>query len=293
MSESVSALPSRIFRLLLGVWLLLPVTVWAEQPLSVFVSVLPQKYFVQQIGGRHVQVTVMVGPGQSPATFEPRPKQMAALSRARLYYRIGVPFERVWMDRIRAANPGMSILDAREGLQLRAMPATDGHHHGDDMDPHIWLDPGLVRQMMPRLRDRLIQLDPAHGDEYRSNCQRFMQELTRLELDIRQRLSAVKSRNFMVFHPSWGYFAAAFGLHQIAIEDQGKGPGGRRLAGLIERARRDGVRVIFVQRQFSQAQARVLARAIGARVVAIDPLAEEYVENLRQVANAIAEAASE
>jgi len=289
----MSAWPFRLF----AVWItLLPLASADAEPLSVFVSIQPQKYFVERVGGKHVRVSVMVGPGQSPATFEPRPRQMAGLARARLYYRIGVPFESVWMDRIRSTNPQMSILDAREGIRLRPIETAGGsagtHGHTEDQrphdDPHIWLSPALVKIMAVRLRDRLIELDPARKADYRSNTEAFIADLSRLQQQIQQRLAGLKRRSFMVFHPSWGYFADEFGLRQIPIESEGKAPGASTLARLMDQARRQQIGMIFVQPQFSQTQARALAQSVGARLVTIDSLAEDYIRNLHRVAAAIA-----
>ena len=263
--------------------------------LPVFVSILPQKYFVERIGGEHVRVSVMVGPGQSPATYEPRPRQMAELVSARLFYRIGVAFEEVWMERISAANPGMELLDARDGLILREMEPAGGHHHDHDHprqakghpDPHIWLSPVMVRAMAARLQDTLIRLDPSNQASYRANYQAFADDLEALTRETRNRLADLKQRSFMVFHPSWGYFADEFDLKQMPIESEGKEPGASTLVRLIEQARAEHISVIFVQQQFSQAPARGLAAAVGARLVAIDPLAEDYLDNLRRVTTAL------
>jgi len=236
----------------------------------------------------------MVGPGHSPATYEPRPRQMAALAGARLYYRIGVPFESVWMARIRAANPRLEVLDARQGMPLRPVDQAPGDDHGHGPgpasgdDPHVWLSPELVKTMARRLRDRLIAIDPAHAADYRANTAAFVTDLERLQRRIRQRLAGVKRRSFMVFHPSWGYFADEFGLRQIPIESGGRAPGAATLARLTDLARREGIRVIFVQPQFGQAQARAVARAVGARLVTIDILSERFLEELERMAAAIA-----
>ena len=285
-----------LLRLFAAWFALLPMLAAGAGPLSVFVSIQPQKQFVERVGGDHVRVSVMVGPGQSPVTFEPRPRQMAGLARARLYYRIGVPFESVWMDRIRAINPQLSVLDAREGIRLRPIEAAGGqaeargHVTGKRPhdDPHIWLSPALVKIMVVRLRDRLIELDSAHEVDYRANTEALIADLSRLQQQIRQRLAGLKSHNFMVFHPSWGYFADEFGLRQIPIESEGKAPGASTLAWLMDQAQRQQIGMIFVQPQFSQAQARALAQSVGARLVTIDSLAEDYIQNLRRVAAAIA-----
>lgn len=275
-------------------------TAVAGERLNVYVSILPQKNLVERIGGEHVNVSVLVGPGQSPATYEPAPQQMAGLAGADIYYRIGVPFEKAWMDRIRSANPGMAVLDAREGVQLRQIEPAGGHHHDYDhhkheheegeADPHIWLSPPLVKTLCTRLRDRLLELDPDNREDYERNYARFIQELEELDRDIRSRLQGLKRRNFMVFHPSWGYFADTYKLRQIPIESAGKEPGARTLVRLIEEAREQGIKVIFVQQQFSRKQAVALADAIGGKVVSIDPLAQDYPFNLSRVAEAIAEA---
>lgn len=263
-------------------------------PLAVTVSILPQKYFVERVGGEYVQVSVLVGPGQSPETFEPLPRQMAALSDSALFYRIGVPFEEAWIDGLQSAYPRLVFLDARHGITLREMEPAGGHHHDYDhhhasgqTDPHIWLNPANVRIMIDHLRDQLIALDPLHATAYQENHTRFTDELLQLERSIQQQLSTLKSRKFMVFHPSWGYFADAFNLQQKPIESEGKEPGARTLMRLIEQARQEGIKVIFVQQQFSSGQANSLARAIEGRLAPLDPLAESYLENLHKVADAI------
>ncbi len=287
----------------------------ADAQLQVFTSVLPLKYFVERVGGARVAVQVMVGPGRSPATYEPKPKQMAALSRAQLYYRIGVPFETVWMKRVADLNPDMKIVDLREGLKLLAM---EHHHHHDEddhhvkehrhseehhdedledhekhqskpeMDPHLWTDPNLVKKMVEHIRATLTAADPAGAAQYRSGADNFLRDLDDLDRTIRQTLMDVKKRRFLVFHPSWGYFAEAYDLEQVAVEEAGKEPGPRALAGIIEQAKENQISVVFVQQQFSRTTAATIARAIDGRVVAIDPLAEDYLANMRRTADAFA-----
>lgn len=273
-------------QLLLFLALLLPALGIAE-PLRIFVSVPPQKAFAEKVGGDHVEVRVMVRPGHSPATYEPTPKQIEALGKSALYVRIGVPFENAWMSRIRATNPAMRELDARAGIDLRILEGKLAP------DPHIWTSPPLVKQMAASIRDTLTVLDPANGENYANNYDAFAIELDALDRDIRALLEGLTNRRFLVFHPAWGYFAATYGLTQIPIEQEGKEPGARTLAELIQQARREKVKVIFVQPQFDEKSARQVARDIGGRVVAIDPLSADYLDNLRRVAQQIAEAAQE
>jgi zinc transport system substrate-binding protein len=277
--------------------LLLPALLQAE-PLRVFVSVSPLQTIVQRVGGERVQVQAMVQPGHSPHSYDPTPRQIGALAQTVLYVRSGVPFEDAWMARIRSANSAMQVLDAREGIGLREL---DAHDHGgpgpapaphDRQDPHIWTSPPLVEHMARNIRDRLAALDPGHADTFSRNFESFAAELDGLDRDLRALLDPLPNRRFLVFHPAWGYFADTYGLTQVPIEYEGKEPGARTLAALIERARREGARVIFVQPQFNRAYARQLADAIGGRVVVIDPLAANYIPNLRRVGHAIAEALS-
>jgi zinc transport system substrate-binding protein len=273
----------------------------AAEPLPVFVSLLPQKQVVERIGGDAVKVDVLVLPGQSPATYDPTPQQMVALAQAAVYFRIGVPFENTWVPKIRQAHPKLTIVDTRQGIALQPMGSHDhDHDHGAkpqagaaskapvNLDPHIWTSPPLVKQQAATVRDALIALRPAERARFEAGYARYAAELDALDADLRRVLSGKAKRRFMVFHPAWGYLASAYGLEQIPIEIEGKEPSPQALARIIDRAKAEGIRVIFVQKQFSRTAAEQVARAIGGEVVTIDPLAEDFVGNTREVAQALA-----
>jgi zinc transport system substrate-binding protein len=279
---------AKIITFVLSLWALQADAAPASAPLPVFVSILPQQYFVEQVGGDHVAVSVLVGPGQSPETYEPTPKQMAALSRARIYFSIGVAFEDTWMKRIQAANPALRVAPIQRGVAILPLAGSGGEPGGSD--PHVWTSPQRVKRMAANVRDALIQADPAQRGDYESNYRTFAAELDKLDGDIRTLLAPAKGKAFMVFHPAWGYFAHDYGLRQIPIEAEGKEPGAKSLARVIELGKREGVKAIFVQSQFSRRTAETVAVAIGARVVAVDPLAENYPQNLLQVAREFAAA---
>lgn len=267
----------------------------ADGPLDIFVSILPQKAFVEAIGGQRVRVHVMVGPGASPATYEPTPKQMAKLSEARLYFRVGVGFEDAWMHRLKRANPDLDVVDTRRPIELRPIEAHvhdgEGEFHDEGReDPHFWTSPARVKRSATTIRDALADLDPGHAEGYAERYEAFAADVARLDADIRQTLNGLQGRRFMVFHPAWGYFAEDYGLEQVPIEIRGKEPGPRSLARLVDEGRRDGIPVIFVQRQFAAGTARTVAEAIGAEVIDVDPLAADWADNLRRVAEAFAEA---
>lgn len=297
-------------KLLLLLILLLVPTLGLTEPLRVFASVVPIQEFVKEIGGEHVDARAMVRPGFNPHTYDPTPQQISALTRAVLYVRTGMPFEKAWMERIRSANPGMQVFDARDGIALREMEAHaqadhaqeaevahddhDGHdtHAGEDdheQDPHVWTSPSLVRHMVGHIRDKLSELDPAHATEFASNHDAFVAELDALDAELHALLDPLPNRKFMVFHPAWGYFADSYGLTQVSIEREGKEPGARGLAALIDQAKQEKIKVVFVQPQFDKRQARQVAQAIGGVVVAVDPLAADYVDNLRRVGGQFAE----
>lgn len=271
--------------------------------LSVTVSILPQAYFVERVGGERVKVNVMVEPGSSPATYEPKPEQLRALSDAVAYFSIGVPFEHAWLDRIAAANPDMVVVDTAAGIERMALRTH--HHHDDDADhndhdedhghvegapdPHIWVSPRLVKVQAKNIYAALVQLDPENEAEYRANLDAFMDDISTLEADIEATLTGLQADKFMVFHPAWGYFAADFGLEQIPIEVGGQEPSARELATLIEKARQENIRVIFAQPEFRTSDAETIAEEIEGEVLLISPLAPDWLNNLRQIAQTFAE----
>lgn len=274
---------------------------WAvpAEPLPVLVSVLPQKYLVDRVGGDRVRSSVLVGAGQDPHTYDPMPRQMAEVAGARVYFRVGIDFEDAWLRRIQAASPGLRLVDQREGLPLRVLEdhahhhGTGGHHdhhHTGRPDPHVWTSPALAKRMAAQIRDELGRLDPTGGPAFAAGYERLAADLDALDAEIRSMLGGASGGRFMVFHPSWGYFADAYGLEQIPIEQGGKEPGARALAGLIDQARSAGIRVVFVEPQDSPAPAHAVARSVGATVATVDALAEDYIDNLRRVAAAFASA---
>lgn len=269
--------------------------------MPVFVSISPQKYFVQQIGKDLVDIQVMVPPGASPATYEPKPRQMVDLSKTRVYFAIGVPFENTWLKKIAAANPGMKVFHMDDGIEKIPMAAHDhikaSEHHEEDLhreagahghsglDPHIWLSPPLVKIQARTITNALQTIDPAHQDLYETNSQQFIAQIDRLHDELKGIFAGKQGLQFMVYHPSWGYFARAYGLKQVPVEIEGKDPKPARLKALIKYAREKDINIIFVQPQFSTKSAGLVARAIGGQVAFADPLAADWLSNLRNVAD--------
>lgn len=262
-----------------------------KNKIKVFVSILPQAYFVERVGGERVDVSVLVGPGYSPATYEPTPRQMAELGKAKIFFRIGVPFEDMWMMRISSASPHMKVIDTRRDIVLRPMkayyPDKVEQHHPDPKgmkDPHVWLSLRLVKVQAQNICNALAFQDPAQRAYYQANLRAFHHDLDRLDAEIEETLENLRTRKFIAFHPAWGYFARDYGLEQIPIEVEGKEPSARALADLIKRAKQEGIKVVFVQTQFSTRNAETVTQAIGGRIVQIDPLAKDYLRNMRKIA---------
>lgn len=265
-------------------------------PTRVFVSVPPQKYFVERIGGSRVKVSVLVPAGADPHTFEPKPATMAELSRAGAWFTIGVPFEENLEPRVSAANGELAIFRTEEGIRRMAAAedseaSHDGHQDHEGFDPHIWLSPRLVKLQAENILQGLIRIDPAGEKAYRGNARRFAAELDALDRELKTIFSGSRGKSFLVFHPSWGYLAADYGLVQVAIEADGKEPKGADLARVIQLAREKRIRVVFVEPQFSSRSARTIAESIGAKLAIADPLAANWADNLRKVARAFRQAA--
>lgn len=285
---------------------------------TIFVSILPQKYFVQQISMDHVNIEVMVHPGASPATYEPKASQMKQLASTGVYFAIGAPFEHAWLEKIAGVNPEMEVVHTDDGISKLAMTNhqhnqehhEDAHHdakqhkekvkgyeehaavhheeeHNDHagLDPHIWLSPSLVKKQAAIITDALAKILPEKKELFQQNFDVFARQIDVLNEDLRTTFKGKKGMKFMVFHPTWGYFAHDYGLEQIAIEIEGKGPKPAQLRHLIELAREHDIHVVFVQPQFSTKSAAVVAREIKGEVIPVNPLAENWLSNMRVVAD--------
>ncbi len=275
-------------------WGILWVTgVNGAEALPVFVSIAPQKYFVEKIGHKFVEVSIMVKPGANPGTYEPRPHQMVALSKSSIYFAIGVPFEKAWIKKIVATNPKMIVVHTEDGIEKIPMKS---HHHADDRaidkghhqgikDPHVWLSPPLVMLQARNILKALVTVDPVHRSFYENNYKDFIMEIVELDAEIRG-IFADKGQDveFMVFHPAWGYFARDYGLKQVPVEVEGKEPKPAELKHLIKHAIEQGIKVVFVQTQFSAKSAKTIANAIGGEVIFVDSLGPDWANNLRNVA---------
>jgi len=276
--------------------------------LRVFASIPPIAYLADRIGNGFVRVEVLVKPGQEPHSFELTPRQMARLSDADLFLAVGFPFERRLAEKTKGVARNIEIVDVTRGIPRRFMESAHHHHHGHEgrgrragvdhhdsrePDPHVWLSPRNAMQIAANIADAFCRRDRQHEQAYRANLAALNKDLADLDAAIRHALAPVHGQSIFVFHPAFGYFADAYGLKQVPVEMEGKEPTARRLAELIESARHSGVHVIFVQPQFSTRTAQVIARAIDGAVVPLDPLAYDYIANLRDMTEKVRRALQE
>ena len=252
-------------------------------PVRVAVSIPPQKWLVEQVAGPRATISVLVAAGQSPETFSPSPRQVAGLQEADAYFSAGVAFELGLLPRLRAM-PGAPRLAGRRPLSERHGT------HGDDEDPHAWLDPREAAAFADTVCRVLTDLAPAHAAEFAAGREALQARLAALDDECAGLLRDCRGREFFVFHPAYGHFAGRYGLVQVAVEDHGHEPGARHLAEVIERAKAAGARTILVQPQFPQRSAEAVASAVGARLVVADPLPADYEAGLRDLARALVEA---
>jgi zinc transport system substrate-binding protein len=266
---------------------------------SVTVSILPQAYFVDRIGGGAFKATVLVGPGQEPHSYEPTPRQMAELANSAAWFTIGIDFEKGLKPKIVQLYPALRIVDTTAGVEYRKLEA---HHHEGEAehgegeeeggpDPHIWLGRQAAKAIAANVRDALAALDPAGSAMYSENCGSLVRDIDSTFEGLAKDLLPLKGTPVFVYHPSFGYFLDEFGIAQEAVELGGKEPTQKALAALIDEAKKDGAKVVFVQAQFPSSAAGTVAKAIGGAVEKIDPLAPDWLANLKRIGAALKKAA--
>jgi zinc transport system substrate-binding protein len=257
--------------------------------LMVYVSIPPQAYLVERIGGGNVSVGVLVKPGKDPHTFDPSPKEMVALAQSAIYFTIGFPFEEQLLAKIEKSNPQLSIITSDKGVKRRK-PDVPGDHHSDQgadeehSDPHIWLSVRNSMIIAANIHNALAEADPGNANEYKMNLELLLQDLGTLDNKISTLLQPLQGRDFFVFHPSFGYFADDYGLSQVAVEIEGKSPTPKQIEYLIAQAQAAAVKIIFVQPQFDSRSASVIADSIQGTVIFLDPLAYDLIENFEDMA---------
>jgi zinc transport system substrate-binding protein len=251
-------------------------------------TIAPLGEFVKAVGGDKVNVTILVPPGGEPHTFEPSPSQMRRVADADIYVENGAGLES-WMNQIIQVNRRMLLVDSSNGVNL--IKGADGGLQTPGLirgvDPHIWLSPRNAKIQVKNICDGLIQVDPPNSDYYLENRDNYLRKLEEIDAYLNSTFIKYQRKKFIVLHPAWSYFARDYGLEEIAINAEEKEPGPKYLKEIIDMARTDNITTIFVEPQFNPNMAEVIAKEINGKVVAIDPLAENYPDNMRHVGDLI------
>jgi zinc transport system substrate-binding protein len=263
-----------------------------DSELTVFAGIPPVAGLAEQIGADKIVVHTLLSPGENPHTFQPSPKQMALLAESDLYLKVGLTFEERILQKFPVTQKRMTIIDLGAGIERRKLTEADevqdhsGHSHAQT-DPHIWISPPNLKLMAENLLQALLEKDPEHAADYQKNFDDYCFRVDHLHERIQEILKPLKGHKLFVFHPAFGYFADCYGLRQTAIEVSGKTPSPQRLNEIINEARAENVKVLFVQPQFDQKSARTIAEAISGSVVSLDPLARDMLSNLEAIARKI------
>jgi zinc transport system substrate-binding protein len=258
--------------------------------IDVLVSILPQKYFVEQIGGEKVNVSVLIPPGSNPHVYDPTPRQMEEISHAEIYLMNGyLSFEHAWTGSLEDTYPQLKIYNQSLGIKLLGHEgeACDHAEHQTDesgIDPHTWLSPKNAFVLAENTLNFLTENSPENADFFKANYQIFILKLKQLDQKVDSILTDLPSRKFMIFHPSLAYFANDYNLTQISIEYEGKEPAPAQLKESVASAKESGIKVIFIQKEFDAENAKIIANEIQGRVVQIDPLSGDWENSILRIA---------
>jgi zinc transport system substrate-binding protein len=258
---------------------------YAEK-IKVIASIAPLADFAKQIGGEQVEVTLLLPPGASPHIYEPTPKTLRDVSRAKIFIKVGSGLE-FWAEKIIKAsgNKNLVVVIASSGIPLIQRTHS---HHPSGVDPHIWLDPTITRTIVTKIEKALIEVDPPHSELYRANASVYKTKLSQLDREIAEKVKTFKTKEYVTFHPAWNYFSKRYGLSVAGVieESPGKEPGPKHIAQIVKEINRIGRRVVFVEPQFNPKIAEAVARECNAEIVVLDPIGgqqgrETYVDLMR------------
>ncbi len=261
---------------------------------TVIVSILPQKYFVERISDTLVQVEVMVPPGISPELYEPSPRQLMTFSEANIYFSLGLlTFEKTILKDISAQNPHVLTVNHSQSLNLITGDHHHGHGshgHGHGYDPHVWTSPKEVKTIVSEIEQALSSQFPDYAPQFKANASAFLDDIQKLDEHIKATFDGHDGARFFIFHPALSYYARDCGLEQVAFEEEGKSPSAKYLRQVLEQANAQGIRTIFIQREFDINIAKTAAADIGGEVVVIDPLDPHWLNNMYSITQSIKDA---
>jgi zinc transport system substrate-binding protein len=252
-----------------------------DEKTVVAVTILPQKALVEAVCGNLAEVVTIVPPGNSPGNYEPTPQEMESFSRASVYFTIGVPTEEA------------NILPKAADMEIVDLPAKVAEVYPDrefspgKRDPHIWLSPKRAKIMVATIAETMADLDAKNAQTYLDNAEAFLNELDRVDAEIKEVFSGIQPPKFIVFHPAYGYFADDYGLEMVALEQDGKEATALHLQDMIDLAKAENIKVIFSQAEIDSKQPDAFAEEIGGEKVMLEPLSDDYITNFEHMTEAI------
>jgi zinc transport system substrate-binding protein len=262
--------------------------------LLIAVSIPPQQWFVSQIAGNNADTLALAGPGQNPHNYEPSPKQIQSLSSAKAWILSGSEFEISLRPKIAVLFPNLLIIDGTQGVNFRMLEEHDEDEHEHyflEIDRHTWLGREPAKIMVTHIRDAFSHVDSANREYYHKQCEILVNLIDDEFNTLKIELAPLKGRSVFVYHPSFGYFLDEFGIYQEAVETGGKEPGPRTLNNLAAKLKKEQATALFVQTQFPVNAAKTLAAAAGVELIGLDPLAQDWLENIRRMGQALKKAA--
>jgi len=272
----------------------------ADKPKTLAVTIDPQKYFLETITGKHYKVECIVPPGANPESADFTPSQMMNLDKSAAYFKIGyLGIENMLIDKITKSNNGIKIVNCSEGIEpigeAHIHCDEEGHNHAEEHshghaggDPHTWSSVKSAKIIADNMYKALLEIDKDNEVDYTSNFNKLNGEFNKTDSIIRSYLDKAPSKSFIIYHPALSYFADEYGLTQYSIEHEGKNPSPSQLKELIDKAKAEGVKVVFIQREFDTKNAETVAEAIGGRTVPINLLSYYWSEEMIKIAKALA-----
>ncbi len=243
--------------------------------ITIAVTIAPEAFILQNITQGKANIITLIPKNKSPHHYEPKISTMQKLSKAKLYFTIGVEFEKEWQARFQSQNPTLKIIPCDKNITKI------------NNNPHIWLSPKNIIQIARCMSNTLSSIDKNNSIFYQQNLKNFIQKVNNYDKKIQSILALLKQRNFLDIHPAWSYFAAYYHLKEYTIEVEGKNPLIKDLIKLIRFAKEKQIKTIFIQPEFSAKSAQIIANEVGAKVIAISPLKENILDNLLYFAKAL------
>ena len=254
-----------------------------EKPI-IAVSIVPEATFAQAVCGELAEVITMIPPGSSPETYEPTPIEIEKFSKSDLYFTIGVPTEEANI----LPNAGNIPIIKLEKKVSEVYP--DRTFESGERDPHIWLSPKRAKVMVQTIADEMIKIDAKNKDTYQKNADNYISQLDDLDKEISSALEGVKNKSFIVYHPAFGYLADDYGLTMLALEEEGKESTPQHLQEMIDYAKEKNIKVLFYQEEIDSSQSEAFAEELDGKTIQLSPLAADYINNLKNMANTMVEA---